>query len=88
LIGYGGAIHCVVKSIPVQAWPDPCSDPYDFNDIACDEKDTGSDDTGDEAIDAPKGEEEKGCGGCSTSGTRTPWPLLLGLILPLVRRRC
>jgi agmatine deiminase len=87
LIAYGGAIHCVVKSIPVQAWPDPCSDPYDFNDIACEETDTGSEDTGEKSTGAPKGEEDKGCG-CSTSGSSTPWLLLLGLILPLVRRRC
>jgi agmatine deiminase len=87
LIAYGGAIHCVVKSIPLQAWPDPCGDPYDFNDDACVSADTGSADTGGPLKNAPRGEEPAGCG-CSTGGSQAPWPLLLGLLLPWVRRRC
>ncbi len=45
LILYAGAIHCVVKTIPVTEWPNPCEDPYAFNDDdpRCEEADADTD---------------------------------------------
>ena len=87
LIAWGGAIHCVTKTIPVQAWPDPCNDPYDFNDDDCVVIDTGSSDTGTAADKRSKKEEEAGCG-CATSSHGAYWLFLIALVFPWTRRRC
>ena len=32
LVGWGGYLHCITKTIPALAWGDPCTDAYEFND--------------------------------------------------------
>jgi MYXO-CTERM domain-containing protein len=98
LILLAGAIHCVMKTIPVAAWPSPCDDSYDFNDDdpRCDEDE--DDDTGIENNDDPEGdglgdetsgdetdEYAKGCS-CATA-TASPWGLSLLFLVGLIRRR-
>ena len=85
LIAYGGAIHCVTKTVPVQAWPDPCNDPYDFNDTECVTEDSDTGDTAEPTPGTPKEEKEEGCG-CATTAPASPWALLLALAIPLRRR--
>jgi len=84
VITWGGAIHCVVKTIPVQAWPSPCSDPYDFNDDDCIIEDTGEPMASD--FDGDDADEKAGCG-CSSARTGIGWAFLPALLLPWMRRR-
>ena len=77
LITYGGSLHCVVKTVPTERWPNPCDDVYAFNDDdpRCDEPDpdtgtapdtggpadTGSS-TGNETDTGTDGETDAGAG--------------------------
>ena len=96
VITYGGAIHCVTKTIPVLAWPSPCTDGYDFNDEDCttDSGDPNSGDpnsgdpsSGDPSFSSDEDDEEKvGCG-CSSTGQPGSLAILCAFLLPWYRRR-
>ncbi|MDP6931516.1 MAG: agmatine deiminase family protein [Myxococcota bacterium] len=60
LITLGGALHCVVKSMPTLQWPRPCEDVYDFNDD-------------DPRCAVAETDEEKGFLGCACA-TTSPTP--------------
>ena len=67
----GGALHCVMKSIPTARWPMPCDDPYAFNDddprcegITAD--DDGGDDGGSDG-ETSSGSDDGSSGGSSGS---------------------
>ena len=86
VITYGGAIHCVVKTIPTQAWPDPCNDLYDFNDADCTPEDTGEPKTDTPTADDDGDEMKLSCA-CSSAGSAGGWALMGALLLTWGRRR-
>jgi len=86
VITWGGAIHCVTKTVPTLSWPNPCTDPYDFNDGDCD-ADTASPDSGAPELSGEDSDEEKSGCGCSNAGHAGGWALFAAVLLPWFRRR-